>query len=727
MPEHRIASEEPDTGQRKSKKPTDFIMVGAVLLGPVFAAVIGQVSGATFSGSNLLSIILVGVAYLALCLVLREILRHLRASVASKEKELASTRMQLHISEETGKHLKEQCEILRSESRETEAEQAKLQSALGDLDKELRDAQACLAHLKANRIRMIQPAQYVSIIHRLARRYGEGHLLLFNIELNTFVNKTRREQIWAQVGEIEEIRSVRLALPPDKFARWYKIVTGIGHAFFSQPGIQDKFSACEYQLDDVGGEDHIAFALYETVTSREHHDWGALFLINRPFIRCFEKGTHDYLHILEYNGEQRVLDLCVGLWINTFNPDWAESAKSIQQFAARKLHPMPLEELIREHDCDPERVDTMKRLVGARRFVPHANREPAPAKLTQAGTKRSDRLEFKLTYDYDPHIAAPAELLKGVCKGLDEQGRANPKPCIVWSSGFGDAGEPKLARIVRRELRNRRPDLAEVFFKKSGEIEESTCTRTYEDINAVVDYVADIPGVDRNRICVIGISLSGYLAAKLAAKNLHIGSVLMVLPPFDVVEMLDRFRAQYLERVAALRGEKPGRAPVFDDFLKARPVHRLPFWDKSDYCTYFNYTVRACHLADLAVKGAADFGRKSFRDAMESVTASGRRMAVVYGKSDPVVGASGDIADLKGQIDADHVKRECFRIYETSTRHRIPEPGGPCEYGVVIPDREEFTTTMINAIDFCLGNDVVSAARPGEADGPPPLKISAAG
>lgn len=401
---------------------------------------------------------------------------------------------------------------------------------------------------KENAIRVIHPDQYVSIIKGLAEKHGPGDLLLFNVELNSFLKRDLLCSVWTEVVKIPEIRSVRLALPPRKFERWVNIVAHENPDFFQKPEIARKFIACKYAPDNRRGEDAIAFVLYNSADHPGVHDWGALFLLNHPFL------TEDleYRHILEYIGNESNLHLLrTALWDRAYVDKWADAVDSVREHLHTMAHGTDLDTFLSRHGCDrnPELVKRVRRIVGSKRVVDRTThaRIPEPRDLSSQDPENGEQYEFRLRYRTDPECPEAPEEIHGYCVGLPNDGTL--RPCVIWASGFGDGDQPKLATMVqgsrkagssKKGLRNDENDIElglgespriDVFFTKSGEIANTTCSRLTEDIQSVLDYVLEIPGVDPERVCIAGISLCGYLAAKLAAHDGRVRSVLLIGAP----------------------------------------------------------------------------------------------------------------------------------------------------------------------------------------------------
>lgn len=490
-----------------------------------------------------------------------------------------------------------------------------------------------------DRIHVIDPTQYVPILKGLVDKYGPGDLYLFNVELNTFSNRKTLQAIWGEVALMPGLKSVRLALPTRKYDLWVDIVTKQNPKFFESEAGQ-KFLACEFKVDKRRGEDRIAFALYNRESDPRHHDWGAMFLLDRPFMNA----DRQYQHIIEYTGNEKMLTgLRAAIWDLEYKEVWADSPSMLQRSASILADGVPLRAFLEAHECTEGPVaDEIQRVVGVQRVVDHNAQSmvPLPRDLPDASCSDDGHRDFRLFYRQIPdQQSGPAESVRGYAVGVDGNKDGSSRPCIIWATGFGDGDRPKLAEILSRKIFRGDDSLAQIFFLKSGRTEDTTCTRIKEDLKAVLDYVWQIPTIDKQQICVVGISLCAYLAAKLAERDGRIRSVILVGAPFDIVEMLDEFRRHY--------HQGPGRVPLFADFLMARQNARIAAWNLDhDFCNYFNHVVTAAHLVDIAVRGPHSFGRRAFLESIGNITRSGRRVAFVYSRDDPIVDAPKNIPIL---------------------------------------------------------------------------------
>ncbi len=113
---------------------------------------------------------------------------------------------------------------------------------------------------------------------------------------------------------------------------------------------------------------------------------------------------------------------------------------------------------------------------------------------------------------------------------------------------------------------------------------------------------------------------------------------------------------------------------MFEDFLKVRHNARIAVWNRNyDFCNYFNHVVTAAHLVDIAVKGPHTFGRRAFLDAVGTITRSGRRVAFVYGRDDPIVDARTNIPILEEWTKKNMIRPENLFVHRLAAgAHYFP-------------------------------------------------------
>lgn len=576
------------------------------------------------------------------------------------------------------------------------ADAASTRAALDNAAKELKRRQD-------NEIRMIHPRQYMDVLERLASKHGKGDLLLFNVELNSFIDNEVFAGLWKHLAEVPDLNKVKLALPPAKYERWVRIVTGDRADFFRESTNADKFLACRYDGGLDHGEDRIAFALYEKLGAPETAwaaDWAAVFLVNRPFVvRRPDEGCN-YLSILEYNGpEHDEITLCGKLWHEVYSDVGAESARVIAMANRGCRAPTRLEDLLKAHDCAANRAEELRRIVGGRRTIEADGMQPRPPDLAHARPLEDGRIGFTVRYNPQGGAAGQdVDTIHGWCLGLPKDGKVKPRPCMIWATGFGDGYEPRVAKLLSRMIREEEQGIVEVFYTKSGAIAETTCTHLYEDLENVLDYVEHIPQVDRDRVCVVGISICGFLAAKLAQVDRRVRTLILVAPPFDVIDMLDNFRKHRFER------QKMGLPPTFEDFLKGKANLRITNWDRNPcYCDYFGQVVTSSHLVDIAVQGPLKFRREAFLKALSDITSDARRVALIYSDEDPIVNPKQNMGFLNRAVEAGHIQPGWMEIREIPVAHFYPDTGHGGEYPMEFGNKRKILKDMAEAIRHCLG------------------------
>ena len=147
---------------------------------------------------------------------------------------------------------------------------------------------------------------------------GNGEVLLFNIELQTFSSRETMERTWGGIAQLEKIRKVILLLPENKARRWGRIVTEQFDGFFKNESNR-KFHMCEFGFKekDEWQTDlrNIAFALYSLSDESGKgaiHSKIVVFVLSQPFSKLkqpFIPGDSmwwDYHHILEFSDDEEI-------------------------------------------------------------------------------------------------------------------------------------------------------------------------------------------------------------------------------------------------------------------------------------------------------------------------------------------------------------------------------------------------------------------------------------
>ena len=161
-----------------------------------------------------------------------------------------------------------------------------------------------------------------------------------------------------------------------------------------------------------------------------------------------------------------------------------------------------------------------------------------------------DRCPFTISYNN-------GEAIQGHCRGAEEQ----PKQAIVWVGGFTERRGSKLPVLFERTLKDEA--VVQFYYEVSPPIEFITPTRYMQDLREVLRYVQRQRVVEPDRTIVIARSINGLLAALVASEEefrRQLAGLILVAPVFDLIEMIDNYRATREEKKSHVRVEKCWRA-----------------------------------------------------------------------------------------------------------------------------------------------------------------------
>ncbi len=136
------------------------------------------------------------------------------------------------------------------------------------------------------------------------------------------------------------------------------------------------------------------------------------------------------------------------------------------------------------------------------------------------------------------------ELLSGGMKifgilHMPKKAKAAKVPAVLFCHGFGGNKSGKFRLSVRQAEKLSEEGFASfrIDFRGSGDSEgdfsDTTIETEFEDAKCALDYLLNHPDVDPERIAIIGRSLGGAIATKLAASFERTKAVILWCPLFD--------------------------------------------------------------------------------------------------------------------------------------------------------------------------------------------------
>lgn len=168
---------------------------------------------------------------------------------------------------------------------------------------------------------------------------------------------------------------------------------------------------------------------------------------------------------------------------------------------------------------------------------------------------------------------------------LDEPGQPGPHPLLIMFHGFtGDCTETKfLLTRLAKGLAEQGIASLRLSFKGSGESDgdfyDTACLEQAMEGKAILDFARTMPGIDQERIALLGMSLGGCVATLVANdRQAELKGLILLAPAFRYVE---KFRTVYQEADHYWHGNlKVGRSFLEDglnaDFKGALRSLRIP-------------------------------------------------------------------------------------------------------------------------------------------------------
>ena len=156
---------------------------------------------------------------------------------------------------------------------------------------------------------------------------------------------------------------------------------------------------------------------------------------------------------------------------------------------------------------------------------------------------------------------------------LDEPGQPGPHPLLIMFHGFtGDCTETKfLLTRLAKGLAEQGIASLRLSFKGSGESDgdfyDTSCLGQAMEGKAILDFAETLPGIDHDRIALLGMSLGGFVATLVAKdRQEELKGLILLAPAFRYVE---KFRAVYQQTDHYWHGNlKVGRS-FLEDGLSA--------------------------------------------------------------------------------------------------------------------------------------------------------------
>ncbi|MEK6676583.1 MAG: hypothetical protein AABZ47_13135 [Planctomycetota bacterium] len=541
-------------------------------------------------------------------------------------------------------------------------------------------------------INMIGKGQYGALLKQW-NDSGEGEVLLYNIELQSFTDRESIRRTWGGLKDLKNIKQVCILLPKWKIERWEQAVLTHSSDFFADPANQ-RFHVCEFEASLTVGEGPsptgIAFAMYRyTDAQGSLHPTVVWFVLSRPFAILqdhyynLDAKWWDYKHILAVRDREDLRAKAIAIWEPIYNP--GRSRDVIRVLEDSK----PLE--IIEPEAFFQRIwlpeDKKKeRLAQLDNNRQKASESPSPIPL--------DKEEgiFEIRYNN-------GDLIAGHYEGIDVAQRV-ARPGVVWVGGFTEKHYSELWRIFEHCLKHE--EVVRFYYEVSPPIEDVTITRYCQDMREVLLYVNRQNVVIKNQLVVIARSING-LAAALAASDPEIrkmlSGVILVAPVFDVVEMMDNYRQHRGQ--GHVRIEKAWRAaPGYVNGVEwEQPrMQRNDGSVQGGWLEYFGYEVGLQIVADICRHPVETFRLDGFKNAIAKISEHCPVYILSHPK-DPITGSERALEALhRGAEGSILIKNKNFKYIPIESKHLKPEEIEKGSYPFRRSEPREVQTALRNIL-----------------------------
>jgi hypothetical protein len=525
-------------------------------------------------------------------------------------------------------------------------------SAVGPLEEQVKQLKDENEHMQAKLdsppIKVITPHDYAQLLLEW-NGCGEGHVLLWNIELQSFNSAKAIDRTWGKISALTNVKSIVLLLPPQKVRRWERAVLREEKRFFAQEANR-KFLVCEFTPSDKDGACAVAFALYrfgQDPGSGRLHDTALAFVLSNPFSQLREPPVPeddswwDYHHILCFHNDQEIVTNMDQTWRQFYDEAKTRDVARILE-DTRPLEPVEPSVLFDRLNVAQQRKEEL-----LEHFKDRRRGKARPAMIT-AG-KESTR-PFSLEYNN-------GEVVQGRCVGVHD----SPRQAVVWVGGFTERYATRLPRLFERVLK--KEEVVQFYYKVSPPIEYITLTRYMQDMAEVLRYVRQQRVAVPDQVVLVARSINGLLAALVAAEEEFLdmlAGVILVAPVFDVIEMIDNYRATREKSKAHVR---------LENCWRATPGYTADKWEDPEYSwlEFFEHHVSLTLFADIIRYHPDRFSIEGFKHAVGTISQS-RPVFVLSNPDDPIVSsqrARRILDDAKGTL----IREENYRFLEIKSSH----------------------------------------------------------
>jgi hypothetical protein len=509
------------------------------------------------------------------------------------------------------------------------------------------------------RLRVITKAEYAQLLERW-NASGEGRLLIFNIEMQSFETSEQMQATWGKLAEWTNIKEVILLLPHEKMRRWAEIVRREEDRFFAKKENR-RFHVCEIPSTpkDTNGvvPTGIGFALYKK-SLKDHRqdsldDTALVFILSQPFSQLqpsFVSGDAaywNYHHILAFNGDKEVITNCHYIWEQCIREAQKLDVAHVL-ILNRPLEEIPPRQLFQELAVDNRRQHEL-----LLHFEPRQVRAYSPQRIFEGQGAGA----FSVSYEN-------GEFVEGHYSGIGANG-SERKRAIVWIGGFTEKAGTKLSSLFEQKLK--KESVAQFFYQVSPPVEYITVSRYQQDMQEVLGYVGRQGHViQNNQIVLIARCINGLVATRVASQPGFQGmlaGVILVAPIFDLVECLNNYRKH--------RGQED---VTVEKCWRRVPNYHGRLWEdpKRRWLEYFDYDLSLTLFADVIRHRYDEFSLDAFVNSVGEISKH-CPVYVLTNPDDPITGSARAIQALKDAAGGGGlIKAENFNYIPITSVHLPP-------------------------------------------------------
>lgn len=519
---------------------------------------------------------------------------------------------------------------------------------------------------------------------------GEGELLLYNIELQSFSTSERMRRVWGHISSWTNMKRVVLLLPPDKVHRWELYCQREEAAFFLEQHRERFVVGTLPATGDRAVPAAAAFALYRFARTGTNgsslHPKALFFVLSEPFSQRAaptvpgDVSWWDYHHILLVRGLDSLRSEAMTLCKPFLSEDRLRDVSRVLAETA-PLEPLSPEALLRRLDAPAAATVELLARFRARRLK-RVDPESAPP-----GHEGS----FSLTYDNLDRIEGRFRR-----RAVADAGES---PSIVCVGGFSEQASHASLLPVERRLADLPADL--YSYTVSGPHRHATISGYASDMEATLGWVRRQAG-GLERAVLVARSLNALASLHLdgagGAASSRPGALVLIAPVFDLPHLVTEYQREC--------GNPSGGVEAM-----WRGVNGLRYMDwvsgTGDLLRFYGHELSPALYCDIIRRQPAEF---SAEGSAARIVALAQEIPIwiLTSPQDTLAGSDRALAIIEASRKAAQIPADRIRIIPIPTDHRPHPHDRAVDHDRRIEQRNMEFSAMRRAVEEALA--VVSAA-----------------